>query len=261
MPESGDSRTIALDIERYRPDEDERPFIQRFEVPYHEEWVVLDALNHIKDYVDGTLTYRWSCRMGVCGSCGMRVNDVATLTCSAFLRDYYPHPIRIEPLRHFPVDRDLVIVLDDFLEKLQAVEPWLARDDEWPLEAGEYRQTPAQLADYKQFSQCINCVLCMDACPVPEWEERFLGPAVLAVARRWDLDSRQQGHARRREVAWGDHGIWDCVFVGQCSVVCPKNVDPAGAIQQAKLQGTVEWIHSLLPASHRSRPAGARELR
>jgi len=144
--------------------------------------------------------------MGVCGSCGARVNDVAKLTRSAFLRDYYPRPIRVESLRHSDVERDLVIVLDDILEKLQTVEPWLVREDEQPLEAGEYRQTPAQLAACVQFSQCINCLLCMDACPVPEWEDCFLGPAVLALSRRWDIDSRQQGHDRRT-AARGEHGI------------------------------------------------------
>lgn len=243
-------RVIALDIHRYHPERDAHPHIERFEVPFRDDWVVLDALNYIKEQVDGTLTYRWSCRMGVCGSCGMRVNDVAKLTCSTFLRDYYPNPVRIEPLRHFPVERDLVVAIDAFLEKLQAIEPWLIREDELPVEAGEYLQTPAQLLDYQQFSQCINCLLCMDACPVPEWQERFLGPAALALSRRWDIDSRQQGH-HRREVAWGEHGIWDCVFVGQCSVVCPKHVDPAGAIQQTKVQSTIDWWSALLPGRRR----------
>ena len=86
----------------------------------------------------------------------------------------------------------------------------------------------------------------MDACPVPEWEERFLGPGVLALSRRWDIDSRQQGH-HRREAAWGEHGTWDCVFVGQCSVVWPKHVDPAGAIQQTKIQSTIDWVSGMLP--------------
>jgi len=153
-------RTIALEIARYHPERDKHPTLQRFDVPYHEEWVVLDALNHLKDQTDGSLTYRWSCRMGVCGSCGMMVNGVPKLTCAAFLRDYLPGPIRIEPLAGFPVERDLVIVLDDFMQKLQAIKPWIIRSTEQPLEQGEYRQTPAQLADFKQYSMCINCMLC-----------------------------------------------------------------------------------------------------
>ena len=238
--------TITIEVFRYRPDDEEEPTFDTFEVPYNESWVVLDALNYLKDEVDGTLTYRWSCRMGVCGSCGMMVNGVPVLTCSAFLRDLLPGPIRIEPLAGFPVERDLVTVLDDFMEKLTAVKPWIIREQEQPLEQGEYRQTPAQLADYKQFSMCINCMLCYSACPVYQHEEEFLGPAVIALAQRYNNDSRDEGNNERYELIWADDGIWDCTFVGECSAVCPKHVDPAGAIQQAKVESTVGWFRSFV---------------
>ena len=238
--------TITLEVARYRPEQDERPTFQLYQVPYRQEWVVLDALNYLKDHVDGTLSYRWSCRMGICGSCGMMVNGVPKLTCAAFLRDYYPRPIRVEPLANFPVERDLVIVLDDFMEKLQAVKPWIIRDKESPLEEGEYRQTPGQRADYEQYSMCINCMLCYAACPVYQHEEEFLGPAVLALAQRYNLDSRDQGSSQRNELVWSDEGIWDCTFVSECSTVCPKHVDPAGAIQQAKVQSAIGWYQSFL---------------
>ena len=238
--------TITLEVFRYRPDEEEEPTFDTFEVPYNKSWVVLDALNYVKDEVDGTLTYRWSCRMGVCGSCGMMVNGVPRLTCSAFLRDLLPGPIRIEPLAGFPVERDLVTVLDDFMEKLTAIKPWIIREQEQPLEQGEYRQTPAQLADYKQFSMCINCMLCYAACPVYLNEEEFLGPAVIALAQRYNKDSRDEGANQRYELIWADDGIWGCTFVGECSEVCPKHVDPAGAIQQAKVESTVGWFRSFV---------------
>jgi fumarate reductase iron-sulfur subunit len=208
--------------------------------------VVLDALNYLKDHVDGTLSYRWSCRMGVCGSCGMMVNGVPMLTCAAFLRDCLPGPIRVEPLANFPVERDLVVSLDDFMEKLPRIKPWIIRTVEQPLELGEYRQTPAQLADFKPYSMCINCMLCYAACPVYENTEEFLGPAVLALAQRYNPDSRDEGKAQRQKLIWLDEGIWDCTFVGECSVVCPKHVDPAGAIQQAKVESTVGWYRSLM---------------
>ena len=139
-------RTVTLEVLRYHPDRDDEPAFESFEVPYREDWVVLDALNYLKDEVDGSLTYRWSCRMGVCGSCGMMVNGVPRLTCNVFLRDFMPGPIRVEPLRGFPVERDLVVVLDDFMDKLTAVKPWMIREVERPLEDGEYRQSPSQLA-------------------------------------------------------------------------------------------------------------------
>jgi fumarate reductase iron-sulfur subunit len=240
------TQTIALEIARYRPGVDARPTLQRYDVPYHEDWVVLDALNYLKDEVDGSLSYRWSCRMGICGSCGMMVNGAPMLTCSAFLRDYLPGPVRVEPLANFPIERDLVIVLDDFLDKLTAIKPWVVRDSPRAIADGEFRQTPAQLADFKQFSLCINCMLCYAACPVYQHEEQFLGPAVLALAQRYNHDSRDQGNTDRYELIWSDEGIWDCTFVGECSAVCPKHVDPAGAIQQAKVESTVGWYRSFI---------------
>ena len=238
--------TITLEVFRYRPDDGGDPVLQSFEVPYREDWVVLDALNHVKDESDGTLTFRWSCRMGVCGSCGMMVNGVPRLSCAAFLRDFAPGPIRVEPLTGFPVERDLVVVLDDFMEKLTSVSPWMVHERERPLEEGECRQTPAQLAQFKQYSMCINCMLCYSACPVYLHEEQFLGPAVIALAQRYNLDSRDNGNDQRDPLVWADDGIWDCTFVGECSRVCPKHVDPAGAIQQAKVQSAAGWFKSFL---------------
>ena len=240
--------TVTLEVTRYSPDVDSEPSFELFDVPFHHDWVVLDALNYLKDEVDGSLTYRWSCRMGVCGSCGMMVNGVPILTCAAFLRDYpRGSTIRVEPLQGFPIERDLVIVLDDFLEKLSAVKPWLIREQEQPLEEGEYRQSPEQLADFKQFTMCINCMLCYAACPVYEHDQSFIGPAALALGQRYNLDSRDEGKEQRYPVMWSDDGIWDCTFVGECSAVCPKNVDPAAAIQQAKVESTGAWFQSLLP--------------
>src|SRR5882757_11329208 len=128
---------IVLEIARYAPEKDEKPSFQSFEVPFRKEWVVLDALNHIKDKLDGSLTYRCSCRMGVCGSCGMMVNGEPKLTCAAFLKDYYPRPVRVDPLTNFPVIRDLVINLDDFLHKLKGLKTWLIPKEEKPVSAGE----------------------------------------------------------------------------------------------------------------------------
>ena len=201
---------ITLEVMRYRPEQETEPTFQRYEVPFHEDWVVLDALNYIKDRLDGSLSYRWSCRMGVCGSCGMMVNGTPKLTCAAFLKEYYPGPIRVEPLANFPVQRDLVIVMDDFIEKLGHVKPWLIREDAPPIEQGEFRQTPAQLDVYKQFSMCINCMLCYAACPVYGLEPAFLGPAAIALAQRYNLDSRDQGNAQRQAVLTSEDGIWDC---------------------------------------------------
>jgi fumarate reductase iron-sulfur subunit len=237
---------ITLEVMRYRPEQETEPSFQSYEVPFHEDWVVLDALNYIKDRLDGSLSYRWSCRMGVCGSCGMMVNGEPQLTCATFLSHCLPGPVRVEPLRYFPVMRDLVIDMTDFMGKLQSVKPWIIRGEDKPLSQGEYIQTPEELDIYKQFSMCINCMLCYAACPVYGLDPQFVGPAAIALAQRYNKDSRDQGTSERLDMLSQHEGIWGCTFVGECSKVCPKEVDPAGAIQQYKLTATKEWFKAFL---------------
>ena len=179
----------------------------------------------------------------------MMVNGTPKLTCAAFLRDYHPGEIRVEPLANFPVVRDLIVDIDDFMHKLEEVKPYIIRDD---LEAApigfghEFRQTPEEVEDYKQFTMCINCMLCYAACPVYAMEPRFLGPAAIALAHRYNMDSRDQGRDDRMSLVASSEGIWECTFIGECSVVCPKNVDPAAAIQRTKLATTNDWFRSIL---------------
>jgi fumarate reductase iron-sulfur subunit len=247
MEGSNMAENITLTVSRYCPEEESEPTFQSYDVPYNKDWVILDALNYIKDRLDGSLTFRWSCRMGVCGSCGMMVNGTPKLTCAIPLSDYVSSgQIRIEPLQFFPVVRDLVIDLSSFLEKLSSVKPWIIRDDEKPSSEGEYLQTPAELDAYKQFSMCINCMLCYSACPVVGLEPEFTGPAVIALAQRYNLDSRDQGAAERMAVLNEHEGMWGCTFVGECTKVCPKNVDPAGAIQLYKMASATDWFKSML---------------
>lgn len=238
--------TVSLTVARYRPEEESEPTFQTYEVPFRKDWVVLDALNYVKEKLDGSLSFRWSCRMGVCGSCGMMVNDSPKLTCSAYLSEYLPGPIRVEPLRYFPVVRDLVVDITDFMRKLTQVKPWIIRRAEKPLAEGEYLQTPAQLDHYKQFSMCINCMLCYAACPIYGLEPSFIGPAAIALAQRYNLDSRDEAARERNDILSAHGGIWECTFVGECTKVSPKNVDPAGAIQQYKLTAATHWFKSLL---------------
>src|SRR5438477_10142430 len=133
---------ITLEVSRYRPERETEPTIQAYEVPLRREWAVLDGLNYVKDRLDGSLSYRWSCRMGICGSCGMTVNGDPKLTCPTFLSEYAPGPVRVEPLRNFPIVRDLVVEIGDFMEKLKRVKPWIVRDEAKTAPAGEFLQTP-----------------------------------------------------------------------------------------------------------------------
>jgi fumarate reductase iron-sulfur subunit len=176
----------------------------------------------------------------------MMVNGEPQLTCATFLSHYLPGPVRVEPLRYFPIMRDLVIDMTDFMGKLQSVKPWIIPGEEKPLSQGEYLQTPEELDIYKQFSMCINCMLCYAACPVYGLDPQFIGPAAIALAQRYNMDSRDQGTAQRLDLLSQHEGIWGCTFVGECSKVCPKEVDPAGAIQQYKLTATKEWFKAFL---------------
>jgi len=243
---------ITLQVTRYRPEEESSATVQEYEVPCPKDWVVLDGLNYIKDRLDGSLTYRWSCRMGICGSCGMTVNGEPKLTCETFLSEYGHGPVKVEPLRNFPVIRDLVVEIGDFMRKLVSVKPWIIRNKEKLLSDGEYLQTPDELDEYKQFGMCINCMLCYSACPIYGLERGFIGPAAIALAQRYNLDSRDEGSAERLEVLSEHDGIWGCTFVGECTEVCPKHVDPAGAIQRYKLTAALDNLKSfVIPKSAR----------
>jgi fumarate reductase iron-sulfur subunit len=244
--------TITLQVARYRPEVETEPTFQEYQTPCRKDWVVLDALNYIKDKVDGTLSFRWSCRMGICGSCGMTVNGEPKLTCATFLTDYAPGPICVEPLRNCPIVRDLVIEMSEFMRKLVHVKPWIIRSEEKPLSEGEYLQTPEELDEYKQFSMCINCMLCYSACPVYGLDPHFVGPAAIALAQRYNMDSRDQGASERMDLLSDHAGIWGCTFVGECTKACPKSVDPAAAIQRYKLETAMDWFKSFLM------PRGAR---
>ena len=237
---------VVLQVTRYRPEQEAEPTIQEYEVAFTKDWVLLDALNYIKDEIDGSLSFRWSCRMGICGSCGMMVNGEPKLTCATFVSEYAPGPVRIEPLRYFPIIRDLTIDMTDFMGKLKSVKPWIIRKDEQSVSAGEYLQSPEQLDRYKQFSMCINCMLCYAACPVYGLDPAFTGPAAIALAQRYNMDSRDQGSPERLDVLSAHDGVWGCTYVGECTKVCPKNVDPAGAIQQYKLTATFDWFKSFI---------------
>ena len=232
--------TKTFVVTRFDPDRDEVPRTQEYEVPVRGDWKVLDALNYIKDELDPSLSHRWSCRMAVCGSCGMQVNGEPKLTCKTALREYGER-VEVGPLANFPVVRDLVIEMDGFMERLSAVKPWILEAKGAAEVEGPHRQTPDELAAFKQYSMCINCLLCYAACPVVANEPDFLGPAALALGHRYNQDSRDHGASERHEVFRGEGGVFSCSYANECSEVCPKNVDPSKAIQQAKLLNVLDW--------------------
>jgi fumarate reductase iron-sulfur subunit len=234
------SRTIRIECLRYHPETDAAPRYQSYQVPFSDDMSVLQGLQYIKDHLDGSLTFRWSCRMAICGSCGQMVNGIPVLGCETFLRDYWPDGVRVEPLSHFPIVRDLAIDQRGFLEKLESVKPWLIPHA--VAEGKTHLQTPAQMDQYYQYSKCINCLLCYAACPQYGLDDRFTGPAALALLHRYNADSRDAGQAERMAVVNAEEGVWGCTLVGYCSEVCPKDVDPARAVNQNKINSTKDYF-------------------
>lgn len=235
--------SILVECLRWNPQDDEPPALACYAVPYEDDMSVLQALQHIVDELDGSLTFRWSCRMGVCGSCGMMIDGKPRLACSTFLRDLAPGPVRVEPLAHFPVMRDLAIDQNGFLDQLERVTPWLVGDGDEALPSGTPRlQTPAEMAAYYGYSRCINCLLCYAACPQYGLDDSFVGPGALALLARWDDDTRDTGNERRAAVINAQEGVWSCTLVGYCSEVCPKDVDPARAINRNKVTSLLDYV-------------------
>lgn len=237
-----DTRTIKIEAVRFNPETDTEPRRQTYAVPFTPDMSVLQGLQYIKDHLDGSLTFRWSCRMAVCGSCGMMINDVPMLSCETFLRDLYPGPVKVAPLDNFPIQRDLAIDQKGFLDKLALIKPYIVAKAEKPLAEGTFRQTPAQLATYYQYSQCINCLLCYAACPQFGLNSEFIGPAALSLLHRYNLDSRDVGWSVRADAANADVGVWECTVVGYCSEVCPKGVDPMHAINENKVNSALDYL-------------------
>ncbi|HVA56191.1 MAG TPA: succinate dehydrogenase/fumarate reductase iron-sulfur subunit [Gammaproteobacteria bacterium] len=234
--------TIMMDVLRYRPEQDAKPVLQTYSVPFSENMSVLQGLQYIKDYPDGTLSFRWSCRMAICGSCGMMINGKPGLACKTFLRDIYPGRVRVEALAHFPIERDLVIVMDDFIEKLESIKPYIIEKQPRPLVQGEYLQTPAERDLYEKFSSCINCMLCYAACPQYGLNPKFLGPSLIALLHRYNLDSRDCGEQQRMMLVNSEDGVFNCTAVGYCSEVCPKLVDPANAVNVNKANAAKDYF-------------------
>lgn len=210
---------------------------------------VLDALINIIEEQDSTLAVRYSCRMGICGSCAMVINGVPRLACETTIRSLKTDTITVEPMYNFPVVRDLVARVNELLfNNHRRVKPYLIRRDlgeQFKAEA-EYKQTPLELAEYLAYSYCIMCGLCISACPIVYEKPNFIGPQALAQALRWTIDSRDEGGDERLKIVDSLDGVWACEYIGACSKVCPKGVDPAGAIQRLKIMLTINTAKSLL---------------
>lgn len=202
-----------------------------------EKATVLDLLLKVKEEQDPTLALRYSCRMAICGSCGMVINGRPMLACQTKLSDLGTTDISVEPMWNYPVVKDLVTDMGEFFDKHRRVKPYMLRREEEIFEGGdEFRQRPEDVERYLDFAYCIFCGLCYSACPRVAENPEFLGPQALGQAARWIFDSRDRGAQERMRIVDSEDGLWSCHYIGSCSEVCPRGVEPAFAIQLLKMR-------------------------
>ncbi len=231
-------RAVTFRVMRFHP-ETQTLKEQDYEIETNRFSTVLDGLLNIKAANDPTLAVRYSCRMGICGSCGMVINGRPSLACEKNVWNSAKNgSIEISPMLGHPLLKDLVTDFDDFFERHILTNPYLFRTDlsEKYNPTKEYPQTKEQLNKFLPFSYCIMCGLCVDACPVINTNPSFVGPQALSQVYRYYADSRDEAGKDRLEHVDLLNGVWDCEFSGSCSEVCPKGVDPAFAIQLLKME-------------------------
>ena len=227
-------KLIKINVYRYNPDSEKNPVLDTFEVDASDcRPMVLDAIIKIKDEIDSTLTFRRSCREGICGSCSMNINGKNTLACLKSIKSC-GSTITIYPLPHLPVVKDLVPDLTNFYNQYKSIRPWLVNDTS-NTPAKERLQTPDQRAELNGLYECILCACCSTSCPSYWWNgDRYLGPAALMQAYRWIADSRDSDTEQRVEDLNDAFKLYRCHTIMNCTSSCPKNLNPAKAISKIK---------------------------
>lgn len=244
---------IEVEIERACPKEGQPPKLETYRVEVPRHVTVLDALIKIKNEVDGTVTFRRSCRSAICGSCAMRINGRSGLACDTLVEKELHRfgRILVQPLDHMDVIRDLAVDMTGFWSRIRSVKPWVSRgagaEPAWPVEK-ETLMSQSQAEVLDDTSKCIMCMACFSACEIAEVDDRFLGPAALARAFRLVADPRDAEADPRLTALANSGGYWDCTRCNQCVEACPKDVKPMEAIvglrQKAIQSGKTDSIGS-----------------
>jgi len=230
----GAARKKAFSIYRWNPDDGKNPQMDTFEIDLDKCGpMVLDALIKIKNEVDPSLTFRRSCREGICGSCAMNIDGTNTLACLKPIEDVKGE-VRINPLPHMPVIKDLIPDLTQAYAQYRSVEPWLQSDTPAPPD-GERRQSKEERAKMDGMWECILCFCCTTSCPSYWWNgDRYLGPATLLAAYRWIADSRDERTGERLDALQDPFKLYRCHTIMNCTQTCPKGLNPGMAIAEIK---------------------------
>ncbi|KLU84104.1 hypothetical protein MAPG_03149 [Magnaporthiopsis poae ATCC 64411] len=235
---SKDARLKSFQIYRWDPSKPtEKPRMQTYSLDLNKTGpMVLDALVRIKNELDPTLTFRRSCREGICGSCAMNINGTNTLACLCRIPTESSAEVKIYPLPHTYVVKDLVPDLTHFYKQYRSIKPYLQRDTPSP-DGKEYRQSKEDRKKLDGLYECILCACCSTSCPSYWWNsEEYLGPAILLQSYRWLADSRDERSAQRRAALDNSMSLYRCHTILNCTRTCPKGLNPARAIAQIKTE-------------------------
>ena len=232
-PKPAGKRLKEFQIYRWNPDDGKNPQVDTYHVDLDECGpMILDAIIKIKNEQDPTLTFRRSCREGICGSCAMNIDGTNTLACTMGI-DEVQGPVKIYPLPHMPVVKDLVPDLTQFYAQHRSIEPWLQTVS--PVPQREWAQSHDDRDKLNGLYECILCACCSTSCPSYWWNgERYLGPAVLLQAYRWLIDSRDEATGERLDFLEDPFRLYRCHTIMNCTQTCPKNLNPARAIAETK---------------------------
>lgn len=222
---------VTLRIKRFNPETDRKAHFEEYVVDVDPRDRVLDALNQIKWYQDGTLTYRRSCGHGICGSDAMRINGRNRLACKVLMQDLGKR-VTLEPLMGFKIEKDLLVDMDKFFDQYKSVKPYLIADNA-PVH-GERLQSPDDRHVFDDTTKCILCAACTTSCPVTWMSDDFVGPAAIVNAHRFIFDSRDTGGAERLQILNKGTGVWRCRTVFNCTDACPRDIKVTEAIEQVK---------------------------
>lgn len=221
---------VKLRIKRFNPEKDAKPHWENYSVEVEPTDRVLDAMEAVKHSIDGTLTFRYSCMHGICGSDGMMVNGRNRLACKVLVKDC-KQPITLEPMRGFKVVKDLVVDMEPFFAKYRSVQPYLVAGE--PPQK-ERLQSPEERERFDDTTKCILCGACTTSCPSFWADPDYAGPAAIVAAHRFIFDSRDEGAAARLSSLNTRDGVWRCRTVFNCVEVCPRGIQIAGAIADVK---------------------------
>jgi succinate dehydrogenase / fumarate reductase, iron-sulfur subunit len=240
---------VTFQIQRYNPEMDTKPHMEQYRLDVGRGTTVLDGLIRIKNEQDGALTFRFSCRSAICGSCTMDINGTEKLACKTQIRQELERhgEIRVAPLNNLDPIKDLIVDMAPFWENIRAITPWVE-----PL-SHERVDVIAVRDAYSAFNNvdaCIMCGACVAACTVYEVDKRFIGPASLAKAYRFVADPRESSVPERLERLQGTGGIWDCTRCNYCVEVCPKDVNPMEAIVRLRRSSIEHGLTHTMGSSH-----------